>query len=153
MQRKITSILLLILYITTNVGYSLNMHYMNGELMETSFTDESSCVMNCDFHANNISEKHFSHSLQEHIEWMSDNHQDNSGCSDHDIQIKIDDPQLDSKQEVVSVPFLPVVFVITYLELIPQLADNKNYTSENWTELTSASVPIYISYQRLIIYS
>ncbi len=153
MQQKITSILLLILYVTTNVGYSLNMHYMNGELMATSFTDESSCTMNCDIHANSISEKHFSHSLQEHLEWMSNNNQENSGCSDHDIQIKIDDPQLDSKQEILYIPFLPILFAVNYLELIPQLVDNNNYTIEIWTELISASVPIYISFQRLIFYS
>ena len=129
------------------------MHYMNGKLMDASLADEASCMMECEMHSEISNKKHFAHSLQEHMEWMAENNQEDSGCSDHDIQIKIDDPQLDSKQEVVNVPFLPIVFVVTHLELIPQLADNKNYTSRIWTELTSASVPIYISYQRLIIYS
>ena len=147
MQNKITSILLLILYITTNVGYSLDMHYMDGKLMN------SDCKKECKMQSNNINKKHFAHTLQEHIAWMEQNNQKDTGCSDHEIQIKIDAPQLSSKQEIVNVPFLPVQIAANYLESIFLFDVDNNHSSENRIEKILSSVPIYITFQRLIFYS
>lgn len=152
MQRKITSIILLIMYLTANIGYSLDMHYMDGKLMNANIGEDASCMMECKIHSNNATEKHFTHTLQEHLEWMENNNQKNSGCSDHEIQIKIDAPQLDSKQEIVNTPFLPVLFVINHFELVPQFFGSHSLSMRH-TVTVLQTVPIYISFQRLIFYS
>ena len=153
MQQRLTSILLLILYLTTNVGYSLDMHYMNGKLMDASYNDSASCIMDCDMHSNMSEKQHFTHSLQEHIQWMAENNQNSNGCSDHEIQIKIDDPQINSKAEIINIPFTAVLIIVHHFELTPQLSNNNLDFSNNITDFHPPSVPFYISYQRLVLYS
>lgn len=162
MRKKVTSILLTILYLVSNVGYSLDMHYMDGVLMDVSFDDSASCPLDLDCcakekgectldaHAKN-KEKHFNHTLQEHANWTK--YSDLNGCSNHQIEMKVVEPQLENKKIIFKKNQQHVAIIITYVINDVCKMSKNDFVVQSTTKEYPPTLPIYILHQHFIFYA
>jgi len=168
MQKKISSILLTILYLTSNTGFAINL-----EFVEHMFMDDvsSECSLsdyhhgeddNCTFYAytcedliNEKSEEPIRTIYDYLTEGVKHNH-DTHNCKS-ELLVLITNKDLLSNNTQVKVPSLYIPVSKNYTHLIEQMHSALVSSTEESKEFPKSTIhhkePFYVAYQQLVLYS
>lgn len=168
MQKKVSAILLTILYLTSNTGFAINLEFIehmfmddiNAEcsLSDYHHDDEGNCsfyAYTCEYLINSKSVEPI-HTIYDYLnEGVKHNH-DTHNCKS-ELLVLITNKDLLSNNYQVKIPNLHFPVSKNYTHLIEQMYNALVYSTEDTKDFPKSTIhfkePLYVAFQQLVLYS